>query len=73
MMNKSKKELINENIKLRKYLEFWLNTTNEDLDLDKIEVAFNKQKNKLKIIKKTIIATTIIFLCLSCFVIGLAW
>ena len=41
MMNKSKKELINENIKLRKYLEFWLNTTDEDLDLDKIEVAFN--------------------------------
>lgn len=72
-MNKSKKELINENIKLRKYLEFWLNTTEEDLDLDKIEVAFNKQKHKLKIIKKTIIAVTIIFLCLSCFVIGLVW
>ena len=72
-MNKSKKELINENIKLRKYLEFWLNTTDEDLDLEELEVAFYKQKNKLKIIKKTIIAATIIFLCASCFVMGLVW
>lgn len=70
-MMKNKKELYEENIKLRKYLNFWLGVTDEDLDLEEIEIQFTKQKNKLKTIKKIIISVTIIFLCLSCYIVGL--
>lgn len=70
-MMKNKKELYEENIKLRNYLNFWLGVTDEDLDLEEIEIQFTKQKNKLKMIKKIIISVAIIFLCLSCYIVGL--
>lgn len=72
-MKKTKIELYEENIKLRRYLNFWIGATEEDLDLEEVEVQFNKQKNKLKTIKKIIISITIIFLCLSCYLVGLMW
>lgn len=70
-MMKNKKELYEENVKLRNYLNFWLGTTDEDLDLEEIEIQFTKQKNKLKTIKKIIMSATVIFLCLSCYIVGL--
>lgn len=70
-MNKTKKELYEENIKLREYLNFWLGITDKELDIKKIEIEFKKQKKKLKIIKKICIVITIIFLCASCYLLGL--
>ena len=72
-MKRTKIELYEENIKLRKYLNFWLATNDEDLDLKEIEIQFTKQKNKLKTIKKIILSAAIIFLCLSCYIVGLMW
>lgn len=70
-MNKTKKELYEENIKLREYLNFWLGITDKELDIKKIETEFNKQKKKLKIIKKICIVLAIIFLCASCYLLGM--
>lgn len=70
-MKITKKELYEEVLKLKEYLNFWLGVTEEDLDLKKTEVEFKKQKNKLKTIKKIILSLTIIFLCLSCYIVGL--
>lgn len=72
-MKRTKIELYEENIKLRRYLNFWLETTDEDLDLKEVEIQFNKQKKKLKTIKKIILSGAIIFLCLSCYIVGLMW
>lgn len=70
-MMKNKKELYEENIRLRNYLNFWLGINDDDLDIKEVEIEFNKRKNKLKMIKKIIISVTIIFLCLSCYIVGL--
>lgn len=70
-MMKNKKELYEENIKLRNYLNFWLGINDDDLDIETIEFEFINKKNKLRTIKKVIISLTIIFLCLSCYIVGL--
>ena len=60
-MNKTKKELYQENIKLRKYLNFWIGIDDENLDLKEVEKKFNNQKKKLIIMKKLFILIIIIF------------
>lgn len=70
-MNKTKKELYHENIKLRKYLNFWIGIDDENLDLKEVEKKFNNQKNKLIIMKKIFISLSILFLCASCYILGL--
>lgn len=70
-MMKNKKELYEENIRLRNYLNFWLGINDDDLDIETIEFEFINKKNKLRTIKKVIISITIIFLCLSCYIVGL--
>lgn len=70
-MKKNRKELYEENIKLRKYLNFWLGINDKDLDIKELEIEFNKRKKNLRTIKKTIISLTIIILCLSCYLVGL--
>ena len=70
-MMKNKKELYEENIRLRNYLNFWLGINDDDLDIETIEFEFINKKNKLRTIKKVIISLTIIFLCLSCYIVGL--
>ncbi|MGM9879466.1 MAG: hypothetical protein ACI31R_05545 [Bacilli bacterium] len=70
-MNKTKKELYHENIKLRKYLNFWIGIDDENLDLKEVEKKFNNQKNKLIIMKKIFISLAILFLCASCYILGL--
>lgn len=70
-MNKTKKELYHENIKLRKYLNFWIGIDDENLDLKEVEKKFNNQKKKLIIMKKIFISLSILFLCGSCYILGL--
>lgn len=64
-MNKSKKELYEENQKLRKaiktYGEFW--------ETEAIEEC----TKQLKFTKKSIYAISILLLIISAFLIGLAW
>lgn len=64
-MNKSKKELYEENKKLRKaiktYGEFW--------EADAIEEC----TKQLKFTKKSIYVISVILLIISAFLIGLAW
>lgn len=64
-MNKSKKELYEENQKLRKtlktYGEFW--------ETDAIEEC----TKQMKFTKKTIYIISVILLIISAFLIGLAW
>ena len=70
-MNKTKKELYEENIKLRRYLNFWIGTSDDNLDFKEVEKQFNKQKKKLIIMKKLFISLSILFLCGSCYILGL--
>ena len=70
-MNKTKKELYQENIKLRKYLNFWIGIDDENLDLKEVEKKFNNQKKKLIIMKKIFISLAMLFLCASCYILGL--
>lgn len=64
-MNKTKKELFEENKKLKKekelYEEYW------QIDL------MDEQKQTIKLIKKVCYIFAMIFLCASCFIIGLFW
>lgn len=71
LMNKTKKELYQENIKLRKYLNFWIGIDDENLDLKEVEKKFNNQKKKLIIMKKIFISLAMLFLCASCYILGL--
>lgn len=71
LVNKTKKELYQENIKLRKYLNFWIGIDDENLDLKEVEKKFNNQKKKLIIMKKIFISLAILFLCASCYILGL--
>lgn len=65
MMNKTKRELFEENKKLKEekklYQQYW------EVDL------LQEQQNTLLTIKKICHVLTIIFLCCSCFLIGLMW
>lgn len=65
MVNKSKKELYEENKKLRKtiktYGEFW--------ETDAIE----KCTKQIKFTKKSIYIISVILLIISAFLLGLAW
>ena len=65
MVNKSKKELYEENKKLRQqkktYSEFW--------ETDAIEEC----KKQLKFTKKSLYIASVIFLIISDFLIGLGW
>ena len=65
MVNKSKKELYEENKKLRQqkktYSEFW--------ETDEIEEC----KKQLKFTKKSLYIASVIFLIISAFLIGLGW
>ena len=70
-MNKTKKELYEENIKLRRYLNFWIGTSDDNLDLKEVEKQFNKQKKKLIIMKKIFISLAMLFLCASFYILGL--
>lgn len=71
LVNKTKKELYQENIKLRKYLNFWIGIDDDNLDLKEVEKKFNNQKKKLIIMKKIFISLAILFLCASCYILGL--
>ena len=75
-MNKTKKEIYEdykkekaENIQLKKYLKFWLGTN--DIEINEIDRIFRKTKKRIILIKKICIVLAIIFLCLSCYLLGL--
>lgn len=74
-MNRTKKELYEENKQLKKYLKFWVGSDDEedDIDIKRIIELSIKQKRKLILIKKILISMTIIILCIICFVVGLGW
>lgn len=74
-MNRTKKELYEENKQLKKYLKFWVGSDDEedDLDIKRIIELSIKQKKKLILIKKILISITIIILCMACFIVGLGW
>ena len=74
-MNRTKKELYEENKQLKKYLKFWVGSDDEedDLDIKRIIELSIKQKKKLILIKKILISMTIIILCMACFIVGLGW
>lgn len=75
-MNKTKKEIYEdykkekaENILLKKYLKFWLGTN--DIEISEIDRIFRKTKKRIILIKKICIVLAIIFLCVSCYLLGL--
>ena len=75
-MNKTKKEIYEdykkekaENILLKKYLKFWLGTN--DVEINEIDRIFKKTKKRIILIKKICIVLAIIFLCISCYLLGL--
>ena len=79
-MNKTKKEIYEdykkekaENIQLKKYLKFWLGTNDYDIEINEIDRIFRKTKKRIILIKKICIVLAIIFLCVSCYVLGLMW
>ena len=77
-MNKTKKEIYEdykkekaENILLKKYLKFWLGTNDYDIEINEIDRIFRKTKKRIILIKKICIVLAIIFLCVSCYLLGL--
>ena len=72
-MNKTKKEIYSENIQLKKYLKFWLGTNDYDIEINEIDRIFRKTKKRIILIKKICIVLVIIFLCVSCYLLGLMW
>lgn len=70
-MNKTKKEIYSENIQLKKYLKFWLGTNDYDIDINEIDELFRKTKKRTILIKKICIVLAIIFLCASCYLLGM--
>ena len=77
-MNKTKKEIYEdykkekaENILLKKYLKFWLGTNDYDIEKNEIDRIFRKTKKRIILIKKICIVLAIIFLCVSCYLLGL--
>ena len=79
-MNKTKKEIYEdykkekaENIQLKKYLKFWLGTNDYDADISEIDELFKKTKKRVILIKKICMVLAIIFLCGSCYLLGLMW
>ena len=79
-MNKTKKEIYEdykkekaENIQLKKYLKFWLGTNDYDTDINEIDELFKKTKKRAILIKKICILLSIIFLCVSCYLLGRMW
>lgn len=71
-MNKTKKQLYEENKKLkkdRKILDNWLYEKNENIDVDKlIKKAYTAEK-----LSKIMIFISIMLLISSAFVLGVAW
>lgn len=77
-MNRTKKEIYEdykkyktENLKLRKYLKFWLLINDDDIDIDKIDELFKKTKKRTILIRNICIVLAIIFLCGSFYILGL--
>lgn len=70
-MNKTKKEIYSENIQLKKYLKFWLGTNDYDIEISEIDRIFRKTKKRIILIKKICIVLAIIFLCVSCYLLGM--
>lgn len=70
-MNKTKKEIYSENIQLKKYLKFWLGTNDYDIEINEIDRIFRKTKKRIILIKKICIVLAIIFLCASCYLLGM--
>ena len=64
-MNKTKKELYEENKRLKKALETYSNFWETD--------AIEEISKQLKITKKTIYAISIVFLIIGAFLLGLGW
>lgn len=70
-MNKTKKEIYSENIQLKKYLKFWLETNDYDIEISEIDRIFRKTKKRIILIKKICIVLAVIFLCASCYLLGM--
>ena len=68
-MNKTKKELFEENKELKQCLNFWVGSLDNG-SIEEIKIANRRRINKLKLIKKVSIILAIIFLCLSCYLLG---
>ena len=71
-MNKTKKQLYEENKKLKKekkMLDYWLYDKNENVDVDKlVNKAYTAEK-----LSKIMIFIVIILLISSAFMLGVAW